>query len=327
MTTDLHLVDRPDAEYRWKVFDRIEEEARDVKPRALLILGDVTDAKDGHSARLVNRIVDQLMRMKEACSRVIVLQGNHDYLQKETPFLSFINHVPGLRFVTSPCRMREWVLIPHSRTTPLPGLELVDETTRVCFMHQTVSGALTSNGQRMEGEVARLPHLDTCNYYSGDIHVPQLASGVEYVGAPYPVHFGDEYKPRFLVMASHRNVRSVRWQGLRRASASIEHPKDLEDLQLKKDDQLKVRLVLSRDQMADWHAAKRDVQAWCDQRGVRLMSIELAAPPTRRQLVTGVSAPSRTSDPAQVVSRYCRSRGIDDVAHEVGLSIVERFKA
>lgn len=299
--------------------------------RTLIVCGDVTDAKDNHSCELVNSIVDALASFAREGCEVIVLQGNHDYLLLGHPFFAFLNQIEGMRFISTPRRVGEWVFLPHSRLLPLPGLQLIDHNTTHCFMHQTVHGALASNGQRMEGELKarQLPMLHSCTYYSGDIHVPQVCGAVHYIGSPYPVHFGDSYNPRVLVLTdAGGKAKEHHWQGLRRVVAQVGSAEELRGSGAREGDQLKVRLALSRQDMPEWHERKREVQAWCDRRGVRLMSVELLRPATRKQirdddtkapLVDRVDAA-----PLSVLHRYVKDRGLAPQVADAGREIVRK---
>lgn len=326
LSTDLHLTDAEPDEYRWSVFDRFIEAGRKHKAESLVLLGDLTDAKDFHSARLVNRIVGEVTRMLATFERVIILKGNHDYLNKESPFFEFLSAIKGVHFVVQPTRIGRWLFLPHSREVPLPGLDLVDSSITHCFLHQTVAGAIASNGQEMEGELpsTKFRHADTCQYMSGDIHVPQRCGVVEYVGSPYPVHFGDAYRARFLVLLGpgRSDIKQYFWDGLTRHTVTIKHPKELAQLDI--GDQLKVRLALSQADLADWHEMKREVQRLCDLQGVRLVSCELVRPATRRQLLSqGVSMHERrTITHSEVLERYCAARKVDGKTAEVGEEIL-----
>jgi hypothetical protein len=180
LTSDLHLTDNPSDEYRWSIFDRLEAVGKQCDARSLLILGDLTDAKDRHSAKLVNRLTNSIDSLADVMN-VYILKGNHDYLNEDWPFFDFLGRLDGVKFLVNPLSLKvgnepaHWVFIPHTRDKVLHGIRLVQPTTRYCFMHHTVKGAIASNGMRMEdeGPGIRWPHVDTCKYYSGDIHVPQ----------------------------------------------------------------------------------------------------------------------------------------------------------
>lgn len=278
---------------------------------------------------LVNRIVDALT---STGMRVIVLQGNHDYLLDGRPFFAFLNEIEGVSFIHEPGRIGDWVFLPHSRKVPLPGLSLIDSSVTHCFMHQTVSGAVSSNGQRMEGELSDklLPRPHTCKYYSGDIHVPQYCGHVEYIGSPYPVHFGDKYSPRMIVLEDEEDTVDIPWEGIKRATVVIEGTDDLDDDlgHLKHEDQVKVRLRLHASELAEWHEHKRAVQVWCDKHGVRLMAVELLKPAVRRQLVDHDAPPRRLLVSREdVLDRYAKQMATPAEALEVARMFLRRSEA
>ena len=53
---DLHLTDQPKDAYRFGIFKWIKKQIEKHQPEYTVILGDLTDKKDKHSAGLVNRI-------------------------------------------------------------------------------------------------------------------------------------------------------------------------------------------------------------------------------------------------------------------------------
>ncbi len=326
LTTDLHFTDHAHDAYRFEVFKWLEALRVKHKARTLLILGDLTDSKDNHPARLVNVIVNWLYVFAKDM-QVIALRGNHDYLNKEDPFFEFLGCMPNVRFINEPTRMGDWVLIPHSREIPLPGLDLVSKDTRFCFMHQTVTGAIASNGQAMQGELrASLPHAKTCKYYSGDIHVPQVCGDVEYVGSPYPVHYGDSFNARVLaILDEGGRGKEYNWTGLRRFSETITSLKGLDALELREGDQIKLKLALTRAGMPEWQEIKRRVVKRCEDLKVQLTSIELLSPRVREQLVDREGGTSKHADatPLAVFERYCANRGVDGQTADVGEDLLK----
>lgn len=321
--SDLHLTDKEQDEYRWSIFDEIEKH----DPCTVVILGDLTDAKDHHSAKLVNRLVAAIARIARNAT-VLILKGNHDYLLPQHPFFSFLSCIEGVVYVDDPLTYGEWALIPHSRTTPLPGLKDVTSAHTYCFLHQTFKGAVASNGEEMQGELATnmLPHTDTCTYLSGDIHVPQTVGRVvEYVGSPYPVHFGDRFTGRMLwLKAPKRRGPDIPWRGPRRHVVEIASTNDLPADLVRQHDQLKVR-VSSDATLSDWHALQRDVQAWCDKRGVRLAHVELVRASARRQLLLPDDADQAAhaqASPENAFLRYCARTGVEGSVAEVGIELL-----
>ena len=60
VTSDIHLNEKPQDDYRYKLFPWLARQCRQRHITDLCILGDLTDAKDRHAATLVQKIVDAL---------------------------------------------------------------------------------------------------------------------------------------------------------------------------------------------------------------------------------------------------------------------------
>lgn len=320
LTTDLHLTAREDDEYRWSLFETLQDIRDNDGARSLIILGDLTDAKDNHSAALVNRVVTSIVAVGLP---TIVLMGNHDYKVIGSPYFEFLNHLEHVRFITEPTMIGEWLFLPHSRADRIPGWSMMRDKPAYCFMHQTIRGAIGENGQRMEHGIEGVEgHWGATKIYSGDIHVPQQVGHVEYVGAPYPVHYGDTYKGRVRVLrsAEHDDYHDYPWRGVQRATLDVGSDGGIPDT-LRAGDQVKVRLTLRADEMHEWHSIKERVQRACDMRGLSLSSIELIRPRARVQLLGDAPAIQSTS-PAHVLERYMKSQGIEGGVARMGREIV-----
>jgi UDP-2,3-diacylglucosamine pyrophosphatase LpxH len=74
ITADTHWNDNPREEFRWGLIDWLCEQQAD----ELLILGDLTVAKNNHPAQVVNRLVDGFTKLSNHYQMVYVLKGNHD---------------------------------------------------------------------------------------------------------------------------------------------------------------------------------------------------------------------------------------------------------
>ena len=190
-TGDIHLTDDPRDEYRWRIFKFLRRMAEKHGVNHFVILGDLTDKKDKHSSRLVNRIVDELHALP---GRVVVMKGNHDYdADPDTPFFRFLGHGGGaitaglpvskVSFFTTPQAFNigttPCLIIPHVRKTDGYEWPKVPAGTRFVFTHQTFHGAVSENGMVMPGlppDLLTLP--DGCEIVSGDIHVPQVLGGL-----------------------------------------------------------------------------------------------------------------------------------------------------
>ena len=327
LTSDLHLTDAPCDEYRWSIFDRIAEHAKREKARSIIILGDLTDAKDRHSARLVRRVTYSIAQLADERD-VHILKGNHDYVNEDYAFFSFLTLIDHVRFIETPYDFGtpRCVFIPHSRDPEVlkQGLRLVDDKTVYCFMHHTVGGAKASNGQVMQGDEIKFPRPSSVKYFSGDIHVPQRVGPLEYVGSPYPVHFGDTFGARIMVLNKDTTNRSIHWTGLQRRVVDVHQEYDIDRLGdfLRQDDQVKIRMHLSRSDLDGWTELKQAAQKKCDLLGVRIASIELAPAATRRQLISVDRPDLAHSSPQEVLRRYAKQQGVDPLALEQGESLL-----
>jgi len=215
ITSDLHFTDRPHDRYRFDIINQLDKLAQQHGVDAVWLLGDITDAKNNHSAALVNEIADGLVWLSETVP-VHIVCGNHDYVDADEPFLFFLNHVPNINFYSGPHGAAD-VPIEDGLVYAVPngyfeqGVRDYKKLTSdykngadLVVLHETVQGAVTSSGYEME---AKWSPKRVCDHFkttviSGDIHVPQKYGDFYYCGSPYPVHFGDSFKPRVLLFDS-----------------------------------------------------------------------------------------------------------------------------
>jgi hypothetical protein len=201
LTSDLHLSDNPRNEYRFQFFEqRLPKIMKQYggEDARLLLLGDLTDQKDYHSARLVNRIMDGLTALAQI-GPVVWLRGNHDYdKDAQNPFFAFSRYARNISFINTPTEQDGELYLPHSRNPEIDwrGWQQACGDVKIIFAHQTFTGAKGNNGMPLGGVE---PPSKTIPVVSGDVHGPQKIGNITYVGAPYTVHFGDEYEPRLLI--------------------------------------------------------------------------------------------------------------------------------
>lgn len=286
LTSDLHLASGESVSYRFKFFDWLEEQVRIEKVRTLCILGDLTDAKDNHSAELVNRIVGVFRRLhrEHPLLKVWVLSGNHDWLVRSQEFFRFLEVIPNLRFITTPTEDDDVkgpvsaFFLPYSKqpVQDWAGLDLSHYD--YVFMHQTIAGAIASNGQKMDGEA--LPDLSAPGkIYSGDIHVPQVIGPLEYVGSPYHVHFGDRFGARCVLIEKDRTPVNLYYKDYPlRVTMTVERrltPLQIDEMCLRPGDQVKLRIQLHERDKHDWQRIRRDALAELKAVGAIVAGVEL----------------------------------------------------
>lgn len=331
ITTDLHLTANPRDEYRWGLWPWLRKTCAEENVETLCILGDVTDAKDYHPASLVNRIVREIKATREVVPRIIIDQGNHDYLLTDHPYLAFLSAFDGVTFVNRPldtsAEGEAALFLPHTKT-PLKDWSGFDWSMyRWVFMHQTVDGSIASNGQRMSGD--KFPDMRGAGkIYSGDIHVPQVINGVEYVGSPYHVHFGDKFKPRVLLLDRGGRPHDLRFDTIRRVTLDALPGEFLasdpnKTLQLRQGDQVKLRVHLQPAEVHEWHAIKRRAAEVLHMLNVECYGIELVTPKQRRRFEEQRSQHSVSSRPEEVLYSYVEREGLGADALDIGLELLK----
>ena len=146
---DLHLTDQTRDNYRFGVFDWIAQQQQKLLVDATFLAGDLTDAKDRHSATLVNKTIEGLLKLKPP---IWICRGNHDYRDPENPFFKFLNYINGLQFVNTPTIVNNLGIIPHYRQQD----EFDKAVQKVkgadgFLVHQTFDGAIAETGAVLSG--------------------------------------------------------------------------------------------------------------------------------------------------------------------------------
>lgn len=328
ITTDLHLTANPRDDYRWGLWAWLRKECEKNNVQTLLILGDVTDAKDRHPAVLINRIVKEIDACRAVVPRIIINMGNHDYETTGNPFLGFLSTLSGVTFASRPSDTSSEgeaaLFLPHTKA-PLKDWGSFDWSMyRFVFMHQTVDGSIASNGQKMTGDV--FPDMRAAGkIYSGDIHVPQIINGVEYIGSPYHVHFGDSFKPRCVLLDGFGKPRDLHFRTIQRRTIECLpgefYVSGLPTLELRKGDQVKIRVHLQRSELQDWLEIKRQVIKSLKEAEVEVFGIELIVPKQRRRLKDDSALTAGTSD-ENVVLGFVEIEDIGAEALDVGLDLL-----
>lgn len=326
LISDLHLTSQPAAEYRWLIFDWLVTTCREEKVKTLMILGDLTDAKDHHSAELVNRIVANIKRLP--VDRINILVGNHDWLKEGQEFFKFLSVLPNVSYYNKPGEDQDVTpgrpsayFLPYSKNPAKDWAGLDFSHYSYLFMHQTVAGAITSNGQEMEGEV--LPVLNAGKVYSGDIHVPQKCGVVEYVGSPYHVRFGDDFKPRCVLLEKGGHPVDLHFQTISRRAVTVTSLKQLTRMDFRQGDQVKLNVELSESEKHDWSKIKREALSFLKSQQVEVHGIKLTVRKAARRLVAELKDGTPTYSPAETIARFIEAEELGGEALDAALEILE----
>jgi DNA repair exonuclease SbcCD nuclease subunit len=317
---DLHLTDRPRDAYRFGIFDQIARWHEEYNFEATFIMGDLTDAKDRHSAILVNRIVDELSWL----NNVFILMGNHDYIDRHNPFFGFLNKLEGIYFITKPDLFNDVCAIPHCRTQEefdQACWSLNGEKCKYLLVHNTFNGAISESGRVMSGlSLAAVNHVHAEKIYAGDIHRPQLTNGVEYVGAPYHIRFGDDYEPHCLLIDGVGNVKKLHSVFPHKWKLTIRDANDLLiNNQLKEGDQVKIVVELAREETVAWKEIRHAVTCTCADMGLSIHGLTLKVNTIKKK----AKDVKLTTNPIEVLSAFSKEEGLSKSVKEAGLKIME----
>jgi len=269
VTADLHLTDNPRDEYRWEFMDEFAEIARNRKLDRIVILGDLTEEKDNHGARLVNRMARLLYRLGEICP-VFIMMGNHDYHNEGHPFFAFVDLIPSLIWVDHVKEHRLMpgcLFLPHTRNYKKDWANVKLTGHQWVFAHNTFTGAEIGFGRGLEG-IPLDVFPETIRVVAGDVHKPQRLGPVTYVGPPYTVDYGDDYRARLLLL-EHDKAKSVIVDGYpqkRLIEVALLAELDGASKHVNAGDIVQVRVTV--ESMERWKEAHDYVIEWCSKRSL-----------------------------------------------------------
>lgn len=328
-TADLHITDNLRDEYRWGLFPWLAKQARKHKPELVILGGDLTDAKDKHSAVLTNRLVAELAPLRKE-THVVFLRGNHDYVDEDNPFFGFLKRFKNMSVVLKPTIMSYEggviLLLPNTRNYQKAWAGLTFSQANMIFCHQTFDGSVAENGQRMDG----IPHtvFGQTPAFSGDIHKPQkVGQNIIHVGAPYHIRFGDEFKPRVLLIHSPYKTTDLHFPTVRKFLVQLdEQPlkklaQQIERRDMREGDQLKVRVFLPRSEYSQWPEMKKQIAKLAQRSGLELWGSELRAlanPEASQDRVQGASRAPGRANPGKALAAYGRKAGLSPALVEAG---------
>lgn len=293
---DIHLSPRRIDAYRWEIFPWLRKQCERRNVHDVVFLGDVADRKDEHPAPFVNQLVDSLFSLN---ATIWWLAGNHDYRDPTVPFFRFLDGVENVHFIYEPTEAtingNHHLFLPHTRdTTEWDEIDLGQYDT-IC-MHQSVLGAIASNGQKMNG--MRISRFDgiRARVISGDIHVPQKLGPVIYAGSPHPVHIGDAHRWRVL-LASRDRLLSIPRHHLKKLRITIEDPEDLEaaleENNLEPPDHVAVTLLILPGQTHEVAQHRRKIRTELIRLGYVVHGVKVEVKQTRATLRKHTLIPQR----------------------------------
>lgn len=313
VTTDLHLTNKGKDEHRFKIFDYVIKAVKKHDAHRIIILGDITDAKDAHPSPLVNRIVDGITRMSEV-AEVVILMGNHDYLVDPTkPFFKFLSKLDRVRFITEPTMLDGMFFVPHTRSLEDWKALKPPSKPNVAFVHQCVTGAISESGHRLDGFPMKPLRRFKCPVWAGDIHRPHKVGVVEYVGPPYHIRFGDDFVPRCIALNEKTGkAEDLKFKFPKKWSLTISNPEELENTNyLREGDQVKITLDVAPEEAVEWPNLKRRIVELVAKLGLVSFGVELKVEKAvKRDRDEERSEPVKTKSPGEVLAGYCKREKI-----------------
>ena len=325
ITADLHLTDRKADEYRWELFPWIVTQIKNRNIREVFILGDLTHQKDNHSADLVLRLVAGLESIAELVP-VRILKGNHDYVDSSKPFFGFLDSLENITYYSKPRKTK----VLGKPAYFCPHIAGVGTKTRVkfgamrgkfeyVFLHQCFIGAVAANGHELKGMEFKIFRELGTQLIAGDIHKPQSIQNLTYAGSPYPVAFGDDFKPRVLLLSS-KGLKSIPRTAPLKSSFEVSSIEELMALDLGKGDQIRIVYKAGRVDSEAWSDFKHAASEYCEEmkislRGIQVVSEEVLA---EDSFVSHVG-----DDPKEILDAYCKENKITDNEQSVGLELLE----
>lgn len=323
ITTDLHLDHNPDHDYRWNALNVVGRHLESDDIDAGVIAGDLVDAKDRHPAKFVNAVVDGVAALARR-KRLIVLKGNHDYIDPRCPFFKILGKIPGVIFINEPKRLdlgtARVLFVPHGVSWHNEADWRKRFTFKDCDLiiaHETFNGSIASNGTKLPGvPLATVSRKATggCAVISGDIHVPQQIGNVTYVGAPHAVRFGDNYDPRMLVWNTETgNVRGIANPGIRRLVVDYSIDGDgnlLESQKIDEGDHVKARFIGKQSDLREWPEIRERIRDFIERSGARSFGEEYLV--DRPEIIADQITDTDGRDDSEVFSDHCERVGVDE---------------
>jgi hypothetical protein len=321
LTTDLHLDENPENEYRWNVFDGIRQTISMYSISDLFILGDCFDRKDRFSASFVNRVIGCL---REIFVPVYILRGNHDTTLHPPSYFTFLSqaNTPGIEYVSKPTWYDSNLLLLPFTAQPREDWQYLKLSRAKCiFMHATVRGSMFENGQIVESD--NLPMLPgRVKFYSGDVHTPQTVRNVTYVGCPHPVKFGDKYPCRMLVLNEMFDIaHEIQLSPPRKIVLEISDVHDLLKAKVNPGDQVVIRFNYPSDQLENFGLAESSIDQWARENGITLRRTEVAV-----ESEYGHRDVDPAESPEVVLREFAATEGITDEMLAIGEELLNETR-
>jgi 3',5'-cyclic AMP phosphodiesterase CpdA len=332
VTADIHLDDVPKNQYRWGILPWLESEGNKREVDLIFVVGDVTDAKDRHSSRTVNRLFEFLAN---SANQWIFVQGNHDFYDPEWPFFGFLDHLENVRWIREPKIMNLPVGKVYTKTLLLPATKewetvwppfLDKGKFPYVFLHGTFEGTLSETGYPLPGISKDFFDLDCVGrVYAGDVHVPgAVIPRIESLGSPHRVRFGDSYKPR-VVYIGQNSIADLYPNMMMRHVVIVRNPDDLSKYpEVEPGDQVKIRVKIKRSEFPEWVKIRSTIGNAATALGWEVHGIELLelAPARRRLEEPGVESDTSHKTAREYLLDFATAQNLKKSVIDTGLRLL-----
>jgi len=330
-TADLHLTTHPRDAYRWEIFPWLETQVMNRVVTGLFLLGDLTEQKDNHPAKLTNRLLEAI-RILARMTTVVILKGNHDYVDPDVPYFRFLKGFRNVHFLVERGEVEvdgsTFLCLPHTKSwrsdwRKMPPLDAFD----FILIHQALRGAKMANGYEVDGAGAPSRMFnDGPVVIAGDIHVPQWVGNVVYCGSPHPVDFGDDFEPRVLLWDG--KLRSIKRTTLKKRIVDVTDPDRLDGIfqGLTEGDQVRVGLKLKRSEFHLWRDLKQTITTMAQEKGLVLCGVKLQERASNRIRLTETPRPKQKT-PVELFDAFCEGQKIDPALAQIGREVVSKKRS
>jgi DNA repair exonuclease SbcCD nuclease subunit len=330
--SDTHFTENPRDSYRWGLFDWLKQKVKELNITEVIHAGDACDSKDRHPASLVNRFCDELVELSKLCN-VFLLIGNHDYIDPNTPFFLFTQHL-NIEFIKTPSlytlSIGECLFLPSTKNWKEEWKSIDFNSCEYIFTHATFDGCKIENGTTLTGGIPPNIFKDfRGSVFSGDIHVPQkLSKNIEYIGSPYRVHFGDAFSPRVLLIKDDGDTNNLSFNCINKHSISMVSMVDLSSAvkSVKIGDQIKVKVLLKRADLPNWKLLKEEIKVFCQEKGFVLFGPELVLTTDSKRINSEQIKENHYFAPKDIIADFCKKNRLSKESQEIGLSIIEQLQ-
>ena len=271
LVSDLHLDDKSENQYRWNIIGQIEDIIKENSIDRLLILGDLTDKKNRHDAKFVNELLYQLSNLEKLCS-VTLLIGNHDYIDQDCPFFSFMDNVYYREPFSKEVDGINELYLPHVKDTSIYH-DIDVSKYDVCFTHLDVKGYVKENNNIKSMTGLPLSFFKGILTFSGHIHVgQQLGKNFNYIGSPYSIIYErEDVLHRGIILEYNKGnitFKDVYFEFPRKINKKVKNLKDIE--KFKSDGNFyKFQVDIDSNQIGDYNKISKDLQ---DKDDVKIVS-------------------------------------------------------